>query len=251
MVVFVGMSWELWATARLLDRGVPQESGRAQTDSVLVGPERTSTGYNESRHLGSPQDQTGGRSDLSGTGGVGAIASEDNEIGSHGARARQNNRARCANGNNGAGNRRSSVGTAQTSEPRMRGSHPAEAAAQSPACTFRAGALLPQPVVCQKGIAEHVQKREFGSEVVGEGGCPIHYLAADGSIIHRHKNASRVLLGATSYDKGRDGELPDQALERPASAPVQSLAAQYHEICLEASGYVSQALDGGPHAHLH
>ena len=116
---------------------------------------------------------------------------------------------------------------------------------------LRAGALFPQPVVRQKGIAEHVQKREFGSKVVSEGCCPVHYLAPDGSIIHRRENPSRALLGATSYDKSRYGELPDQALERPASASVQSLAAQYHEICLEASGYVSQALDGGPHAHLH
>ena len=106
-----------------------QESGRGQTGSAPVWLERTSPGYNERRHLGSPQDQTGGRSDLSGTGGVGAVASEDNQIGSHGPRALQDNRARCADGNNGAGHRRRSVGTAQTSEPRMRGSHPAEAAA--------------------------------------------------------------------------------------------------------------------------
>jgi hypothetical protein len=96
-----------------------------------------------------------------------------------------------------------------------------------------------------------MQKRELGSEVVGEGGCPVHYFAPDGSIIHRRKNASRTRLGATSDDKGRYRELPDQARERPAPAPGQGLAAQYHEICLEASGCVSQALDDGPHAHLH
>jgi hypothetical protein len=34
-------------------------------------------------HLGSPQDQAGGRSDLSGTGGMGAVASEDKGIAEH------------------------------------------------------------------------------------------------------------------------------------------------------------------------
>jgi hypothetical protein len=96
-----------------------------------------------------------------------------------------------------------------------------------------------------------MQQRELGSKVVSEGCCPVHYLAPDQSIIHRRENASRACFGATSYDEGWYRELPDQALERPASAPVQRLPTQYHEVRLEASGRVSQALDGRPHAHLH
>ena len=76
----------------------------------------------------------------------------------------------------------------------MRGSDPAEAAAQSRASAFRAGTRFPEPVVRQKGIAEHVQERELGSEVVSEGCCPVHHWRPMGA----SSTAARMRRGRSS-----------------------------------------------------
>jgi hypothetical protein len=105
--------------------------------------------------------------------------------------------------------------------------------------------------VRQKLIAEHVQQGELGAETLGELGCPAHDLAADRRIIHSGENAPGLVSGAITYDQGRDGKAPNEALERPASAAVQALAPEYYEIGLEVSRDVSQTLDGISDAHMH
>jgi hypothetical protein len=59
------------------------------------------------------------------------------------------------------------------------------------------------------------------------------------------------LLDAITYDYGWYGEAPDEALERAAPVSIQRLASEYHEIYLEVSCDVSQALDGVSDTHMH
>ncbi len=87
--------------------------------------------------------------------------------------------------------------------------------------------------------------------MLGEPGCPVHDLAPDRSIIHRSENASGSFLDAITYDHSWYGEAPDEALERAAPVSVHRLASEYHEVRLEVSGHVSQALDGVPDAHMY
>jgi hypothetical protein len=105
--------------------------------------------------------------------------------------------------------------------------------------------------VRQKRIAEHVQQGQLGAEILGQPGCPAHDLVADRRIIHCGENAPGSWAGTIAYDQGRDGEVPDQALERAAPAAIQGLAPEYHEIGLEVSRDVSQTLDGMSDAHMH
>jgi hypothetical protein len=86
---------------------------------------------------------------------------------------------------------------------------------------------------------------------VGQPGCPAHDLAGNRRIIHSGENAPGSWAGAITYDQGRDGEAPNETLERPAPAAVQGLTPEYHQIRLEVSRDVSQTLDGISDAHMH
>ena len=103
----------------------------------------------------------------------------------------------------------------------------------------------------QKRFIERVQQRELGAEVLSEGRCPTHDVAANRSVIHRGENAPGRLAYAAINNECRDGKSSNQALEGTAPASVQSLASEHDKLRTKGCGRLGKAIDRRADSHLY
>src|SRR5438093_3128209 len=132
----------------------------------------------------------------------------------------------------------------------MSGSHQAKALAQAHRFTL-ARPLLPAPLMCQHRFIKHMQKRELGVEVLSEGCCPLHYFAANRSIIHCGENAPGGFAYAAINNECRNGKSSKQALEGTAPAPARRLPPEHHKVRTKGCGRLGKAIAWRADSHLY
>jgi len=96
-----------------------------------------------------------------------------------------------------------------------------------------------------------MQKGELGAKVLSEGSCPLHYFAANRSIIHCGENAPGGFAYAAINNECRNGKSSKQALKGTAPAPARSLPPEHHKVRTKGCGRLGKAIDWRADSHLY